>query len=295
MGNSFVQKFIFDKLPIRGAYVDLTDVWQTIAAQKEYTTGIRQVLGELMAANILMMSNVKLHGKIIAQIQDNPKLDLVVSECDHDMHVRATAKFERSIHEDNQVNYTDCIKHGTLVISIDSNNDGKIYQSVVALAGHDLSQVLTEYMLQSEQLRALFVIGYSETRVVGFMLQQLPDQGGMHNDEINRIFMLAETLTQGELLHYELNNILHRLFNEDDIVLFDAQKVQFKCTCGRERVSSMLRSLGQEEALSIIAEEGSITVTCDFCNTVYSFNEQDVRDMFSTLCVDIECVSQEIH
>lgn len=295
MGNSFVQRFIFDKLPIRGACVDLTDVWQTIAAQKEYTTGIRQVLGELMAANILMMSNVKLHGKIIAQIQDNPKLDLVVSECDHDMHVRATAKFERSVHEDNQVNYNDCIKQGTLVISIDSNNDGKVYQSVVALAGHDLSQVLTEYMLQSEQLRTLFVIAYSESRVVGFMLQQLPDQAGLHDDDINRIFMLADTLTQSELLHYDLNNILHRLFNEDDIVLFDVQKVQFKCTCGRERVSNMLRSLGQEEALSIIADEGSITVTCDFCNTVYSFNEQDVQDMFSTLCVDIECISQEIH
>lgn len=295
MGNSFVQRFIFDKLPIRGACVDLTDVWQTIAVQKEYTTGIRQVLGELMAANILMMSNVKLHGKIIAQIQDNPKLDLVVSECDHDMHVRATAKFERSVHEDSQVNYNDCIKQGTLVISIDSNNDGKVYQSVVALAGHDLGQVLTEYMLQSEQLRTLFVIAYSENRIVGFMLQQLPDQAGLHEDDINRIFMLADTLTQNELQHYDLNNILHRLFNEDDIVLFDAQKVQFKCTCGRERVTNMLRSLGQEEALSIIADEGSITVTCDFCNTVYSFNEQDVQDMFSTLCVDIECISQEIH
>ncbi len=295
MEKSFVRRFIFDKLPVRGAFVDLTDVWQTIAAQKEYPEGIKQLLGELIAANVLMTSNIKLHGKVTAQIQDNEKFDLVVSECNHDLHVRATAKFESSVHADNQVSYLDCISHGSLVISITSDQDGKLYQSVVALAHHDLSKVLTNYMLQSEQLQAIFIIAYTTERVVGFLLQQLPDHAGVHMDDINRIFMLAETLTTSELLHHDLSTILHRLFSEDDLVLFDPNIVQFKCTCSRERVSNMLRSLGQEEALSIIADEGKITVTCDFCNTIYSFNENDVQDMFNTLCIDIECISQELH
>ena len=165
MKKSFLRRFIFDKLPVRGACVDLTDVWQTISAQKEYPDGVKQVLGELMAANVLMTANIKFEGKIITQIQGNPKFDLVVSECDNELGVRSTAKYEHSVHEDNQVSYLDCMARGSMVISIDSEKDGKLYQSVVALTKLDLGDVLTEYMLQSEQLRAFFVLAYSSSRL----------------------------------------------------------------------------------------------------------------------------------
>ena len=295
MTNSFIRRFIFDKLPIHGACVELSDVWQKIASQKEYPDGVRQVLGELLAANILLTSNVKLKGKIIAQIQDNPKLDLVVSECSNDLQVRATAKYSKSVHEDNQVSYKDCLAKGSLVMSIDSDTEGKIYQSVVALSSYNLDEVLTEYMMQSEQLRTIFVIAYSANKVVGFMLQQLPDKNDKHSDDVERIFALIETLKHSELLHLEISAVLKKLFVEDDIILFEKHAVEFRCSCSRERVSNILRSFGIEEASSIIAEEGLITVTCDFCNTVYSFDEHDVSEIFSMLCVDIECISREIH
>lgn len=295
MAKSFVRRFMFDKLPIHGACVELTDVWQTIASQKEYPDGIKQVLGELLASNILLTTNIKLKGKIIAQIQDNPKLDLVVSECSNDLKVRATAKFSNSIHQDNQVSYADCVVHGSLVISIDSNADGKLYQSVVALNGYNLEEILTEYMIQSEQLRTIFVIAYSEAKVVGFMLQQLPDKSGGLAEEVNRVFFLSETLKHSELLHDDLSVLLKRLFDEDDIILYDPHEVEFKCTCSRIRVTNMLRGLGKEEALGIIADEGQISVTCDFCNTIYAFDENDVEDMFSSLGIDIECISKELH
>ena len=295
MGKSYIQKFTFSELPLHGAYVELTHVWQTISSQKEYPYGLLQLLGELLVANILLTTNLKLKGKIIAQIQNNPKFDLVVSECSDDLKVRATAKYEASIHSNNQVNYNDCISFGNLVINIDSNSDGNLYQSVVALSGCVLDEVLTKYMLQSEQLRTRFFIAYSKDRVVGFMLQQLPDQIGDYTDDIDRVFMLVDTLKYNELLSCEINVILGRLFNEDNIVLYDGSPIKFGCTCGIQRVTSMLRNLGYLEALSIIHDEGAITVTCDFCNTVYSFSEIDVQNMFNNLPVDIECVSPEIH
>ena len=295
MEKSHVRRFIFDKLPIHGAYVELTDVWQTIAVQKEYPDGIKQVLGELLVSNILLTTNVKLKGKIIAQIQNNPKVDLIVSECSNGFQVRATAKYSTSVHQDNQVSYKDCLSHGRLVISIDSNADGKLYQSVVALSGYDLEEILTEYMIQSEQLRTIFVIAYTESKIVGFMLQQLPDADGKMSDDIDRVFMLAETLKHSELLHNNIEVILKRLFEEDDVVLFEPHPINFKCTCSKERVCNMLRSLGKEEALGIIADEGIIRVTCDFCNTAYSFESFDVEAMFSNLLIDNECISQERH
>jgi molecular chaperone Hsp33 len=295
MNKNLVWRFIFDKLPIRGAYVELTDVWQTIAAQKDYPEGIRQLLGELLVANILMTTNIKLNGKITAQIQDNPKLNLVVSECSNDLQVRATAKFDAITHKDNQVSYTECVTRGSLIISIDSQTEGKLYQSVVPLSGQDLTTVLNDYMLQSEQLCSIFVLAYTDTKIVGFMLQQLPDPNGEHIEDMERVFLLAQTLSKTELLHDEIAIILHKLFNEDDIVLFDPQPATFSCTCSRDKVTNMLRILGKEEAQSIINEQGSIKVTCDFCNTAYEYDANDVELMFSILCFDMESISQEFH
>lgn len=295
MRNSFIQRFMFDKLPIRGAFIILEDAWQTIAKQKEYPDGIKQLLGELLAANVLMTTNLKIKGKVIAQIQDNPKLDLLVCECKHEFKVRATAKYSESAHHDNQVSYTDCLQSGRLVISIDSKMDGKIYQSIVALTGLALADTLDEYMLQSEQLKTKFVLAYSHNKVVGFMLQQLPDMEQQFASDLERIFTLADTLTQSELLKDDIPLLLHSLFNEDDIVLFEPHSVNFLCGCSRGTVANMLRSLGKFEVESIITEIGKIEVTCDYCNSIYTFDAFDVHNIFSSLDLDIESISNEVH
>lgn len=295
MNGSFVQRFIFNNLPVRGAVVVLTDAWQTIVAQKIYPEGVQRVLGELLAANALLTTNLKLKGKVIAQIQDNSKIDLVVSECSNEFNVRATAKFTSGVHNDNQLGYMDCLDNGRLVISVDSHVDGSLYQSIVALKGLNLAETLDEYMLQSEQLKTTFVLSYSKEKVVGFMLQQLPDIQNQDMDELNRVFMLADTLTEHELLSNEISSVLHKLFVEDDILLFDPYAVHFLCSCGREKVANMLRSLGKDEAESIIEERSKIEVTCDFCNSVYTFNAFDVHNIFCSLDLDMDNISREVH
>src|SRR6185437_14588226 len=294
--KSYIQRFIFDKLPLRGAFVVLDDVWQTISSQREYPEGIEQVIGELLVANVLLTANLKLKGKVTAQIQDNPKLDLVVSECTNNLNVRATAKFTKAAAADYQIQYEDCLNSGMLVISVDSENDGKVYQSIVALErGMELADILNGYMLQSEQLKTFFLFTYTKNRVIGFMLQQLPDPANEHEKDLQRLFMMANTLHKSELLTNSITTMLHKLFNEDDIVLFDPQDIKFACTCSRERVTNVLRSLGKEEADGILADEGTIRITCDFCNRVYTYDASDVAMIFESLCADMDSVSKSIH
>lgn len=293
--TSTIQRFIFDKIPIRGALVDLTESWQTIAKQKDYPDGIQHFLSELIAANVLIAANIKFEGKIIIQINDNKKVGLIVSECTNDLKIRATAKFSENTHKDTQITYQDCVSHGILVISVDTEGSKHRYQSLVPLSNIDLATAIEEYMLQSEQLRSFFLFAYANDRIVGFMLQQLPDHASKFINEIERVSILANTLTASELLNLELETLLKKVFPEDDIMLFDKQNVVFSCTCSLDKVANMLRSLGQAEALSIIAERGSIDVTCDFCNTHYNFTSSDVTNMFSVLCIDIESISHEIH
>ena len=150
-------------------------------------------------------------------------------------------------------------------------------------------------MLQSEQLRTKIVLKYSEDKIVAFMLQQLPDEANKYEDEINRIFLLAETLTPEELEKKDLATIFKTLYNEDDILLFDEQNINFACNCSRDVVSNMLRTLGKNEVVSILDEMGVIDVSCDYCNTKYSYYGDDIDNIFTTLSIDVENVSNEVH
>ena len=292
MKNNFTQAFLFEHLPIRGVYVELTDVWQQISAQREYAPGIKRLLGELLVSNIALMSGLKLKGKIIIEVHNSPHLDLLVSECTHDFLVRGTAKYNTS----KAVAYEEYITSGRLVLNMDSEADGRIYQSVVALSGVSLDKIIEGYMLDSEQLHTLLIIAYSNDKLVAFMLQKLPDCSRDHEHDVKSVFQhVHKTCTKAQLLADPLIANLQYLFSEHDIVLFDPQNVTRSCTCSRERVSNMLRALGQDEALETVISEGTISITCDFCNTLYVFNIEDVRDLFNTLRIDIECISDAMH
>lgn len=296
MAKSFVQKFVFDNIPVRGAIVVLTDTWQTISAQREYPAGIEQVLGELLAATSLIGANMAVEGKITAQIQNNPKLDLVIGESTSDLRVRSTAKYDSSLALAEQISYADCVNTGVLVISLETNESGvAAYQSIIALNGNDLAAAFEEYLFDAGKLRNLFIFAYTKTKIVGFTLQELPSTGHDNIDEVGKLFTLARTLTKQELLTQKIATILKQLFNEDDVILFEPHAVVFGCGCGREKVANLLRSLGQQEADSIILEMGKIEITCDFCNATYVFDADDVHNIFVKLDVNVNCISTEIH
>ncbi len=294
MKTSYIQKFMFDELPIKGSYVVLDDCWQIIAAQREYPQGLEQLLGELLAANVLLTNNLKLNGKVICQIQDNPAFKLVVSECSHDGVVRATAKFAP---ESESVKlYSDYFEEGHLVVSIDSKADGQMYQSIIAFNGDNIGDILNNYMLQSEQLKSWFLISYTPERIVGFMLQQLPDVHNDFSEDIERVFMLANTLTHSELSHDKIERLLTKLFNEDNVVVMPPHPVKFACSCSRQRVAGVLRSLGSEELNSMILEQGNIKVDCDYCNAEYKFSSKELELFVMQLSLDeLPAISEQIN
>lgn len=284
MKLSYIQKFIFDKLPIKGSLVVLNDVWEVIANQRVYPAGIEQILAELLSANVLLTSNMKLDGKVICQIQDNPHFTILVTECSNQLNVRGTAKFEAQ--NDALIDYASCLKNGRLVVSVDSQSDGQLYQSVIAFNGNSVDEILNNYMTQSEQLQSWIIIAYNQKQVVGFMLQQLPDTHEHFSHEVERVFMLANTLTKAELLHEPLEIILHKLFNEDDIVILEKQAVNFSCTCSRTRIGQILRNLGKQELEDMLKEQGDITVNCDYCNSEYKFMQQELEQFVLQLSLD---------
>jgi molecular chaperone Hsp33 len=310
---SQLHKFLFDGLPVRGMLVQLTDVWQEVlkrrAANVEtgpYAEPVRHLLGEMTAAAVLMQSNIKFNGALVMQIFGDGPLKLAVVEVQPDLSLRATAKVVGDLGDASTLpEMVNVNNEGKCAITLDPLNKmpgQQPYQGVVPLFDDHrnkldkFSDVLQHYMLQSEQLDTTLVLAANDTTAAGLLIQRLPIKGEANlaaqasmgdedgiglSEDYNRISILASSLTADELLNLDAETILRRLFWEEKLVRFEPITPSFACSCSRERVSNMIRSLGTEEVESILAERGDVEVGCDFCGQQYRYDAVDAAQIFT--------------
>lgn len=276
-----LQRFIFEQIPVRGEMVHLDASWQNVIDRHEYPEVLRNIMGELAAAAVLFAATLKLRGSLILQIMGNGPVKLLVVECNGDMKLRATAKWTGDI---THGSLTDLIGEGQFSITLDPKDGGQPYQGIVDAEGASIAEVMQNYMSSSEQLDTRLWLAADGKCAAGMLLQKLPEQQredfAQDDDAWNRVVTLADTLQADELKTLSAKTLIHRLFHEDDVRLFDAQVVEFFCSCSRENVASMLKMLGKEEVDSILAEQGRIDVHCEFCNQRYEFDKVDAGILF---------------
>ncbi len=304
---SELTKFLFEGLPVRGALVRLTDAWQEVQRRRqavgEFPPEVRVLLGEMAAAGVLMQSNIKFNGALVLQVFGDGPVKLAVAEVQPDLSFRTTAKVVGEVAAGAQLEaLVNVHGQGRCAITLDPKDrlpGQQPYQGVVPLHGdqreplQQVQQVLEHYMLQSEQLDTRLILAANGEVAAGLLIQRLPVEGdgnlaGRRNEDdiglseaFNRIAMLAATLTRDELLKLPPEQILHRLFWEETLRVFEPQRPRFACTCSRERVSGMLRGLGREESDGLIAERGLVEVGCDFCGQQYHYDAVDVGELFT--------------
>ena len=166
------------------------------------------------------------------------------------------------------------------VITLQPEN-GETWQGMVPLEGGSIAAMLDSYMLRSEQLNSRFVLAADDNNAAGLLLQRLPSRDSeQDNADWQHLDTLAQTATAKELLELDGQNLLYRLFHETPPRVFPEENMEFSCSCSRAKVSDMLLLLGAKEVGDVVAEEGSITVGCDFCNEKYTFDEEEVQNLF---------------
>jgi len=310
---SELHKFLFEGLPVRGMLVRLTDGWQEVlarraAASDAFPAPVRALLGEMAAAGVLMQGNIQFAGALVLQMYGDGPVKLAVAEVQSDLAFRVTAKVVGEVADDARLEaMLNVHGQGRCAITLDPKDKRpgqQPYQGVVALHGdqreplQQLSEVLEHYMLQSEQLDTKLILAADDKIATGLLIQRLPVQGegnlqgAQRNEDMigldegyNRIALLAGTLTREELLTLDADTILRRLFWEEPIRRFPVQRAEqgprFVCSCSRERVGSMLKSLGREEIDGILDEQGRVEIACDFCGVKYHFDPVDVGELFT--------------
>jgi molecular chaperone Hsp33 len=287
-------KFLFKAAPVRGGLVRIEDAWRQMVVLHDFPPVVTRLLGEMVAAGALLATSIKFNGALVMQVHGDGPVKLLVVECLPDLAIRATATLADLPIADG-ASMRDLINRdgrGRFAITLDPRDPmpgQQPYQGIVPLDGETMAEVLQAYMRQSEQLDTRLWLAASEHVSAGLLLQSLPTEGGTTGssaessdpDAWDRAVTLAHTITSEELLTLGTDDVLRRLFWQEPLEHYPAMSPHFACTCSRERIGRMLVSLGREEVDSIIDEQGTVTVTCDFCSRQYTFDAVDVTQLFT--------------
>ncbi len=282
-----LQRFLFENISIRGELTQLHKSWQAITESHHYPPVVRDVLAQMLVAGVLLAATLKFKGRIILQIQGNGALPLVVAECSSEHAIRGLAHYDEAIKMDSLKNL---VGDGQLAITLETENKNERYQSIVELVGETVADAIEHYLETSEQLSTRLWLSANNETAAGLLIQKLPtkfvDEEKLHllqadDDSWNRVEQLSATISDDELLGLDGHEVIHRLYHEEDVRVFESEPVFFRCSCSKERVAGMLRNLGKEEVSSIIEDKKIISINCEFCNHQYDFDAVDAEQLFT--------------
>lgn len=292
-----LHRFLFERYPIRGHLVHLDAAWRALIEHRDYPMPIRDALGEAVAASLLLAATIKFEGVLSLQMQGDGPVHLLLAQCTGGLGVRGLARYRETgaaaagVEAGGRAEFAhsgDLIGTGNLTVTLETDDGAQRYQGIVPLTGQRLAESLQVYFENSEQLPTRLWLHADSRGASGMLLQKLPSEGlpagaaaAAIDDAWRRVQLIGETLTPEELRTLADVEILHRLFHEDDVRLFEPAPVYFRCRCSRERVASMLQSLGEAESRSVLAERGNVEVHCDFCNRAYLFDAVDIAQLFN--------------
>lgn len=312
--SDFVQPFQIEGHGVRGRLVRLDGVASEIIAKHAYPEPVAHLLTEMMALAAILAATLKYEGVFTLQAKGNGAVRVLVADVTSTGAVRGYAQFDReavAAIPAASANLMRLTGGGYLAFTVDQGEHAERYQGIVELEGSSLVECIHHYFQQSEQLQAAFKLAIEHHpggwRAGAIMLQRLPSQGGHQEgwtpdgstphdwqggagtvdlgsdneeaeDAWRRAVVLMASAQDKELLGPEtgINDLLYRLFHEDGVRVFTGHDLKAQCRCSRHRVENVLKSLSEGE-LDDLAIDGSLVVTCEFCNNEYRFALSDVK------------------
>ena len=281
------QRFFIEDSPVRGEVVHLEEALQTILKQRDYVPAVQVLLGEMLCATALLASTLKIKGRISLQIQASGTFKWAMAECNHLGEVRALAEYEedpRFLSAEDSSTVLKSLVSPVLFINIEPEF-GERYQGIVPLDKANLAECLMQYYDLSAQIPTRIVLASNAERAGGLLIQLLPrnseeEQQRVDEDLWPRVTMLTETLKAEELTDLDVNEILYRLYNEEQVRLPEVEALRFGCTCSKERCANALMQIGVAAVRETLEHQNPITMDCQFCSTQYSFSAEEALGLF---------------
>ena len=287
-----LRRFLFEDAPLRGHWAHLEDTWREARAHQDLPPAVRDLLGEALAAAALLAGSLKFEGTLTLQLRGGTgAVSMLIAQATSQLTLRGVAHVAEG-QEARTVaagaGLEALVGAGQLVITVEQGGGAQPWQGIVPLESGSLARSLERYFEVSEQLPTHVRLASDATGAAGILLQKLPPPQGageaadaQHQALWEEAGLLLATIGGDELLALPAQTLLERVFAEHTLRLFEADALRFACRCSRERVAAMLQSLGRAEIDSILAEQGAVTVTCEFCRKPYRFDAVDAAQLFA--------------
>jgi len=292
--TDFIQPFQIEGRDVRGRLVRLGPAASQIIRQHAYPAPVARLLAEMMALAAALAAALKYEGVFTLQTKGDGPVGLMVADVTSAGGMRGYAQFDAAAVAAlpvGAVSLPRLLGAGYLAFTVDQGEYTDRYQGIVALTGASLVDCVHHYFQQSEQLQAGLRVATRQDaqgwRAGAIMIQRLPlaeradvlgtEMQAEADDAWLRALALMASCTDAELLDDALpiNDLLYRLFHEDGVRVFAGHAVSAQCRCSRARIERVFMSMTDEELIDLV-EDGAITATCEFCNSVYRFTPEEL-------------------
>lgn len=286
--SGHLEIFLLPDAGVRGAHVRLGQAWRDILARNDDPTAVRDLLGQAVAATALLTAHTKVDGRLSVQLRGPGALRSLFAECTAAQTVRGLVRLDEDASSNAaSIEAADLSQLGgdaVMAITIENptpSGEPLRYQGLVPLESPTLAGAFEDYFRQSEQLPTRLLLAADGEHATGLLLQKLP-ASDVDDDGWNRIEQLFATLNTAELQSVDASTLLHRLFHQENLQELGQRDLRFGCSCSRERVAEVLRTLGREEALAAVAagSNGEAEIRCEFCGQRYHFDNTQVEALF---------------
>ncbi|MEG3765550.1 Hsp33 family molecular chaperone HslO [Alteromonas sp. 14N.309.X.WAT.G.H12] len=279
-----LHRYLLNAANVRGELVRLEDSLQNIVHSYEYPVPIQHLLSEMAAATCLLTAILKFKGEIGIQIQSKGPVSYAVINATHDYTLRGVARWDETLSHLPDA-FQELLSEAVMVITI-TPEEGERYQGVVPLDKPTLAECLEGYFAQSEQLATKVMLmtdlnNPGHARSAGMLLQVMPTQAAntdvSQDTEFEHVCKLAETLSEKEMFTLPVNDILYRLFHQEEVEVFPPHGVSFACSCSKQRSADALRNVDKAELLQIVEQDGAVRMNCQYCHAEYVFDSMDIE------------------
>lgn len=282
-----LHRYLFADAAVRGELVNVSHTLHAILEGHDYPAAVKKLMAEMLVTTSLMTATLKFEGDITVQLQGDGPLAMAVINGNDKQELRGVARVRAEI--DDEATLAQMLGQGYLVITI-TPAKGERYQGIVALEKPTFAECIEEYFLRSEQLPTRLIIRNNTQGAAGILLQVLPSED-KDSEALNHLATLATTVKEEELIGLPANDVLWRLFHQEEVTVYDPQPVQFKCSCSRQRCGEVLKTVSEEEIDAILAEDGKIDMHCDYCGSHYLYDAVDVANIRN----DVPLSNSSIH
>ncbi|MCW3781448.1 Hsp33 family molecular chaperone HslO [Defluviimonas salinarum] len=305
-----VLPFQLDRSDIRGRVARLDGVLDRILTQHRYPPAVEALVAEAALLTALIGQTIKLRWKLSLQIRGDGPVRIIATDYyapsadGASARIRAWASYDAERVHPAAPGFAQ-IGEGYFAILLDQGAGNVPYQGITPLSGGSLSACAETYFAQSEQLPTRFALSFGRStlpgesehwRAGGVMLQHMPKasapitsdggsgEGGLlaaedildgeEGENWSRANLLLDTVEELELIGPQLapTDLLVRLFHEEVPRVFDAQSVQFGCSCSSDKVRDSLSIYSAKDIGHMTTDDGIVTADCQFCGAHYEFD-----------------------